>query len=138
MPWYSPPTRRETSLVLFSLTIFILFYNLESSFTSNTLTGKWSTSQGNNSSSGKEDWDDEIYGNWSWEEGKVAENAQKQAFDNEKSNVATVSFRPQVFGSVGINDGITDWGDDVPTTTVLKHVPGASIVCVVAQRSRMA
>lgn len=135
MAWHSSPTRRETSLVLFSFTIFILFYNLESSFTSDALAGKWSTSQANNASSGKEDWDDVIYGNWTWEEGQVAENAQKQPLEPD---VVAVSFRPQVFGSVGINDGIMDWGDDVPTTAVLKHVPGTRTVCVVAQRSCLA
>lgn len=125
MPWYSPPTRREISLIFFSLTVFVLFYNLESSFTSSPLSGKWPTSQANSKGAGaKKDWDDVIYGDWTWEEVQVAENAQKQALDKPKFAVAA-SFRPQVFGSVGVNDGILDWGDDVPTTTVLKHVPGA-------------
>ncbi len=29
--WTAPPTRREVSLLLFSLTIFVLSYNLETS-----------------------------------------------------------------------------------------------------------
>ncbi|KAH0835907.1 hypothetical protein J3R83DRAFT_9802 [Lanmaoa asiatica] len=130
MSWYSPPSRREVSLVLFSLAVFILFYNLESSFTGNALSAQRTTSQattGDNSSIGRENWDDVIYGNWTWEEGQVAKNAQKQALDNEKYGDATVS-RPQIFGSVGVNDGILEWGNDVPTTTVLKHVPGYTIM----------
>lgn len=116
MPWSAPPTRRELSLVLFSLTTFVLFYNLESSFTSS---GETSNKAGDSTSV---NWDDVIYGNWTWEEKQVAENSQKHAFDVTTS---TVSFSPHIFGSIGVNDGIQDWGAEIPTTTVLKHVPGA-------------
>lgn len=121
MVWYSPPSRREVSLVLFSLTTFTLFYNLESSFTSDGLS---LTSQSNHkgANSANSDWDEVIYGNWTWEEEQVAENARKQAKNN---TVIPVSLHPQIFGSVGVNEGILDWGDEVPTTMVLKHAPGA-------------
>ena len=119
MPWHSPPSRREVSLVLFSLTTFVLFYNLETSFTS---TGEWATSNKNTSSV---NWDEVIYGNWTRQEQLVAENAQKRPIDKGSNDPAEVSFHPHVFGSVGVNDGILDWADEVPRTTVLKHVPGA-------------
>lgn len=127
MPWYSPPSRRELSFVFFSLTIFVLFYNLETSFTGDALSGTWGASQANNKGAdlaSEKDWDDVIYGNWTWEEGQVAENAQKQALNNSGAATAAVLFHPQIFGSVGVNDGILNWNDDIPTTTVLKHVPG--------------
>ncbi|KAG8216748.1 hypothetical protein J3R82DRAFT_6963 [Butyriboletus roseoflavus] len=125
MPWYSPPSRRELSLVFFSLTIFVLFYNLENSFTNDALSGRWTASQANNksanSNSENEDWDDVIYGNWTWQEGQVAENAQKLALNKTFPPL----LPPQIFGTVGVNDGILNWDNGVPTTTVLKHVPGA-------------
>lgn len=120
MPWYSPPTRREVSLLLFSLTTFVLFYNLETSFTSSS---QRTASLKKSADPSSAHWDEVIYGNWTWEEQKVAENAEKQKQVNDKTSV--VSFDADVFGSVGVNDGIQDWGDQIPTTTVLKHVPGA-------------
>ena len=116
MAWCSPPSRREVSLILFSLTTFVLFYNLESSFTNDGLTSE------PDSSVEDQDWDALIYGNWTWEEFRVAENARKQALNDTPIEI---SFPPQIFGTVGVNEGILDWGDDIPTTTVLKHVPGA-------------
>ena len=47
------------------------------------------------------------------------------ALDKESSGPAAVSFHPHIFGSVGVNDRILNWGDEIPTLTVLKHVPGA-------------
>lgn len=119
MVWYSPPSRREVSLLLFSLTTFVLFYNLESSF-STDVTSQSSHKVANGTSN--EDWDEAIYGDWAWEEARVAENARKQT---KNRTAVAVSFHPQIFGSVGVNDGILDWAEDVPTTKVLKHVPGA-------------
>jgi hypothetical protein len=120
MPWHSPPNRREVALALFSLTTFVLFYNLETSFTSRT-------TEANNKSadSSSVNWDEVIYGNWTRQEQLVAENAQKHPLLEESSDPTAVSFHAHVFGSVGVNDGILDWGDEIPTTTVLKHVPGA-------------
>ncbi|KAF8556036.1 hypothetical protein OG21DRAFT_1506985 [Imleria badia] len=119
MLWYAPPTRRELSLVLFSFTTFVLFYNLETSFTSSGETSKKSAD------STSVNWDNVIYGNWTWEEQQVAENAQKHALD---ATTTSASFSPDIFGSASVNDGILDWGDEIPTTTVLKHVPGYTIM----------
>ncbi|KAG9313553.1 hypothetical protein JVU11DRAFT_5880 [Chiua virens] len=120
MPWCSPLTRREISLVLFSIATFVLFYNLETSFWSDTVNLP-------SGASGKTDWDDVIYGNWSWEEDLVAENARKQAI-KEKNRNSTVSFHPHTFGLVGVNDGILEWDDEIPMTTVLKHAPGYTVM----------
>ena len=127
MPWHSPPSRREVSLALFSLTTFVLFYGLETSFTSSTT----SEASDKGADSSTVNWDDVIYGNWTRQEQLVAENAQKHALEERPSDPTAVSFHPHVFGSVGVNDGILDWGDEIPTTTLLKHVPGARrrLVC---------
>lgn len=122
MVWYSPLSRREISLVLFSLTTFVLFYNLEASFVAH---GPIQTAQPA-SKTQSVDWDKLIYGNWTREEAQVAENAHKQTHNA----TIVVSFQPQVFGSVGANDGILDWGNEVPKTTLLKHVPGVLHVCL--------
>lgn len=118
MLWYSPPTRREVSLILFSLTTFVLFYNLEVSFTS-------SSEREVNNKDDKSNWDEVIYGNWTWEEQQVAENARKHAHHKPTNDPVAISFHPHVFGTVGVNDGALDWRGAIPTTTVLKHVPGA-------------
>jgi len=70
-----------------------------------------------------------IYGDWSWEEKIVSENALKQAAKlNESILPVALSLQSYVFGSTGVNDGILHWGDDIPTTKVLKHVPGHTIM----------
>ncbi|KAF9239881.1 hypothetical protein BU15DRAFT_87881 [Melanogaster broomeanus] len=133
MPWYSPPSRREISLALFSITIFTLFYNLETSFShfgfSQEEVAVASQVGGTNSTPGswRDHWETEIYGDWTWEEQQVAKNAQRNRVKEAKSG-ASVSLRPQLFGTVGVNDGFVDWGDEIPTTSLIEHVPGYSIM----------
>ncbi|KIJ15878.1 hypothetical protein PAXINDRAFT_114346 [Paxillus involutus ATCC 200175] len=137
MPWHSPPSRREISLTLFSITTFILFYNLESSFSHFGLPEEAraaSRAGGKNSKPGswRDAWEMEIYGDWTWEEQQVAKNAQKNRIHGNASSslegAASVSLQPQIFGTVGVNDGFVNWGDDIPTTSLVKHVPGYTIM----------
>ncbi|KIJ59389.1 hypothetical protein HYDPIDRAFT_118615 [Hydnomerulius pinastri MD-312] len=146
MPWYSPPNRREISLILFSVSTFILFYNLESSFShfgnDPEVVAATSRSGRRNSKLGaarelptswRDDWDMEIYGDWAWEEQQVAKNAQKreEKARNMYSSMkapAPVSQDPRMFGTIGVNDGFVNWEDEIPMTSVIQHVPGYTIL----------
>lgn len=91
--WTSPPTRRELTLVLFSLSIFVLFYNLDSTLHlfgfsstshSSSLFHPFSSSS-SHAGSGlpigpdgrvpeayRDALEKEIFGDWDWEEGRIA------------------------------------------------------------------
>ncbi|KZT63320.1 hypothetical protein DAEQUDRAFT_815723 [Daedalea quercina L-15889] len=87
--WLYPPTRREITLVLFSLTVFILSYNLEASLQlvgvrPAKLSGSYLSAIGlggqdpgyDRDGRRPKEWRDElenmIAGEWEWEEGKAA------------------------------------------------------------------
>ncbi|KAF9219516.1 hypothetical protein BS17DRAFT_420472 [Gyrodon lividus] len=138
MQWCSPPSRREISLALFSITTFILFYNLETSFSyfgprsEEVVTAP---QVGGKLSSWRDAWEMEIYGDWTWEEHQVAKNAQKNRVDDKSGKASSsleaavsVSLQPQIFGTVGVNDGFMNWGDEIPMTSLIRHVPGYTIM----------
>ncbi|KAI6148542.1 hypothetical protein BKA82DRAFT_992367 [Pisolithus tinctorius] len=138
MAWYSLPTRREISIILFSLTIFVLFYNLESSFRQLRALQGW-VAQGVSKESGSAagvNWEEELYGDWTLEELEVAKNAEArhQEFVNNSTSLwgsraqASTNSHPEIYGTVGVNDGYVHWGEELPTTTVVKHVPGSTIL----------
>jgi hypothetical protein len=133
--WRSPPSRRELTLFLFSLTVFILFYNLDTSFrllgldpiaTQSALMGKLGFRKGIIGTDGRRPpgWRDllemEIFGEWGWEEGHVAKGGaiwlgKAQTGAGEKQ---------EIFGEGTANDVFMHWGDQVPKTRLVKHVPG--------------
>ncbi|KAI6107589.1 hypothetical protein EDD17DRAFT_1528370 [Pisolithus thermaeus] len=138
MAWYSLPTRREISIVLFSLTIFVLFYNLESSFQQLQTRQGW-VAQGVSKQSGvaaSVNWEEELYGDWTLEELQVAKNAQSRHQESVKNSTslwgsrerASTNFHSEIYGTVGVNDGYIHWNEDLPTTTIIKHVPGSTIL----------
>ncbi|KAI6019818.1 hypothetical protein F5J12DRAFT_813448 [Pisolithus orientalis] len=138
MTWYSLPTRREISLILFSLTIFVLFYNLESSFRQLRALQGW-VAQGVSKESGSAasvNWEEELYGDWTLEELEVAKNAEARHQESVNSSTslwgsraqASTNSHPEIYGTVGVNDGYVHWGEELPTTTVVKHVPGSTIL----------
>ncbi|KAI0918760.1 hypothetical protein AcV7_006903 [Taiwanofungus camphoratus] len=87
--WSYPPTRREITLLLFSLTVFVLSYNLETSL---QLVGVHPTRlsssylstigigtpdpgldpDGRRPKEWRDELEDMIFGEWQWEEGKVS------------------------------------------------------------------
>ena len=98
MRWLSPPDKRELLLVLFSLTVFILAYNLEYEHTlrslgwhmdsedSSALIGYYGSYLGLNPKGGdiagdgrkrppwRDKWEESIFWEWPWFEGHVAED----------------------------------------------------------------
>ncbi|KAF8644907.1 hypothetical protein AX16_008190 [Volvariella volvacea WC 439] len=88
MKWLAPPDRRELTLILFSLTIFTLSYNLDSSLrlvgldpvtTEGAVLRQfgWGRSNaigndGRKQASGRDQLENTIFGDWGWDEGQVA------------------------------------------------------------------
>ena len=151
MSWRSPPSRRELTLILFSLSVFILFYNLDTSFrllgvdpaaTQSALMSKLGFKKGIIGTDGRRPpgWRDplegEIFGEWGWEEGQVAgDGAERQKTKGEDGDrygaiwlgkdVTGAGEKQEIFGDGTAGDAYVYWGDQVPETKVIKHVPGA-------------
>ena len=130
MAWHSLPSRRESTVIIFSITIFVLFYNLESSF--ERLRARQGSTVTGPVGEGSVNWEKVLYGDWTWEEQQVAKNAQARREELAKNSTSLwgprerglITQHPEIYGTVGVNDGYVNWGDKLPTTTVMKHVPG--------------
>lgn len=130
MRLYSP-NRREVTLILFSVMIFVLFYNFEATFDlySNS---KLATAFSKPSAAGGSI-DTDIYGDWVSEDIHVS-NSHKQQEEKEenadedavwiKSDFVSEAQKQVIFGNTNVNDGFTNWGLDVPQTQLVKHVAG--------------
>lgn len=150
MSWRKPPSRRELTLTLFSLIVFILFYNLDASFhllgidptsSQSALFGKFGFKSGIIGIDGRKPpgWRDElegqIFGDWSWEEGQVAGNgAEREKVKGGKDDKYGAIWLGQgktgsgenqaIFGEGFAGDAFLSWDSNVPTTKLVKHVPG--------------
>ncbi|EKM58001.1 uncharacterized protein PHACADRAFT_251949 [Phanerochaete carnosa HHB-10118-sp] len=85
--WASPPTRREVTLLIFSLTVFVLSYNLETSlrmagvspaklansrYLSAVISDPGFERDGRRPTAWRDDLENLIAGEWTWEEGQIA------------------------------------------------------------------
>ncbi|KAF5367044.1 hypothetical protein D9758_004059 [Tetrapyrgos nigripes] len=147
---FAPPTRREISLLLFCLTIFTLAYNLDNSFrflgfdTSATQGAVWSRlgfgtaallRDGRRPIGWRNTLEDTIFGGWAWKDGQVA--GQQDEVGQEKgigphSSMWMSRKEMQATWSFGqgpsVGDGFRKWRDDVPTTKLVLHRPGLTIL----------
>lgn len=124
MRLYSP-NRREVTLVLFSVMIFVIFYNFDATFDlANTLSG---------SSAAGDGIDTDIYGDWVSEDIHVS-SIHKQQEEKEvnaddetvwiKSDIIPEVQKQVIFGNTYVNDGFLKWDLDIPQTKLVKHAPG--------------
>lgn len=153
MRWTAPPDKRELTLILFSLTIFTLSYNLDQSFrflgldpaAPGSLRSRLGLGGGVGHKTIDKDgrkppgWRDaletEIYGEWAWDVGHVAGDGaeRSQAKDTGRHGALWLGRREtgevagKVFGHTTVDEGIKWWNEDVPQTTLVKHAPGARI-----------
>ncbi|EMD35587.1 hypothetical protein CERSUDRAFT_116315 [Gelatoporia subvermispora B] len=156
--WLSPPTRRELTLLLFSLTIFVLSYNLETSLqlvgvppaklrSSYLTTIGLGTKDPGLEPDGRRprEWrdklEDVIFGDWEWKEGQVAGVERGQvgissvgaAIYNVGSRSASRSAGKEDKG-VSLKSGVTPkeqflrWEEGPPETKAVVHVPGYTIL----------
>lgn len=86
----------------------------------------------------------EIFGDWGWEEGQVAgDGAEREKVKGESDDrygaiwlgqaKAGAGENQEIFGEGKAADAFVSWGDSVPKTSVVKHVPG--VLCYVILRS---
>lgn len=154
MSWRAPPTRREITLVLFSLTVFILFYNLDTSFrflgvdpvaSQSALLNKFGLSKSIIGADGRRPpgWRDpletEIFGEWGWEQGQVAgDGAEREKVKGADTKYGAIWMGKDktgagedqlIFGEGKASNTFMNWGDHVPQTKLVKHVPGELPCC---------
>ncbi|KAI0052163.1 hypothetical protein FA95DRAFT_1553853 [Auriscalpium vulgare] len=154
--WTAPPTRRELTLLLFCVTVFIIAYNANTSL---RLLGIDSVlpfaSQGSIGPDGRriegyrDNLEDEIFGDWDWEEGHIAGVKTAEAsrvFDKKGDKYLHgegVSGRQAMWlqgvgeglygqgeglGTTSVNDESVRWDEHVPRTTLVRHIPGFTIL----------
>jgi hypothetical protein len=145
MRWTAPPTRREISLIIFSLTVFALSYNIDSSI---RLVGLHRLSQlglggrrtaigpdGRRVSAARDSLEKMIYGDWAWDPEHIAgdglERSQAKGVGRhgamwvEKREVEPMTSR--TLGETTVDQAFWRWGDALPHTELKKHVPGMFI-----------
>ncbi|TFK38131.1 hypothetical protein BDQ12DRAFT_684016 [Crucibulum laeve] len=152
MRWTAPPDRREISLVLFALTVFLLAYNLEASLELLGVDPEASRSVvfnrivlGRTKVLGKDGrkphaWRDplerDIYGDFGWDEGHAAGDGEERS--QPKGNgrhgamwIGREAVGPLLgpkLGKTTVDQGLIWWSEDIPKTSVVKHVPGFSVM----------
>lgn len=120
--------RREITLVLFSVMIFLVFYNFDatSDFLANpNLPGMSS----NPTADGGLDMD--IYGDWVSDEKHISSVHEQQEKEDAsegdiwlKTDRIPEAQKQVIFGNIGVNDGFMHWGKHIPETRIVKHVAG--------------
>ncbi|KAG1748268.1 uncharacterized protein EDB91DRAFT_1047900 [Suillus paluster] len=130
MTRFCPPNRREFTLVLFSVTIFVVFYNFEATF--DLFAPGTSLLNPSADSSGLEM---DIFGDWKSDEAHISSvhKQQEEMEDNADGDIwikdlVSEAQKQVIFGNINVNDGFMHWGSDVPQTQVMKHVAGFSIL----------
>ncbi|KAA1472566.1 hypothetical protein DENSPDRAFT_838882 [Dentipellis sp. KUC8613] len=167
--WTSPPTRRELSLLVFCVAIFILAYNIDASLRLVGLSAPHATlsapigPDGRRPEAYRDGLEDEIFGEWDWEAGRIAgvkaaeETRIKGAVGKAKGWGSSAKGWEDRYvhgegltgrmamwlqgvgegrygqldaelGLTSVNDESLKWGENVPRTTVVKHVPGYTIL----------
>lgn len=130
--WLSPPTRREVTLLLFSLTIFVLSYNLETSlrmagmspaklanskYLSAVISDPGFERDGRRPKAWRDDLEKLIAGEWTWEEGQIAGvergevgivgagTTQRTIYNVDKKKAARSATKE--YPGIGITKGVT-------------------------------
>ncbi|KAJ7269861.1 hypothetical protein C8J57DRAFT_1323746 [Mycena rebaudengoi] len=150
MRWTAPPSRREVSLLIFSLTVFTLAYNIDSSIRLVGLVRQNSVLKrlglggqsaaigrdGRRVPGARDSLEGLIYGDWAWDPDQVAgdglERHQGKGIGRHgamwigKRSAGPVTGKS--FGYATVDEAFWRWGEDVPRTKLVKHVPGYTII----------
>ncbi|KAJ7687783.1 hypothetical protein B0H14DRAFT_2487631 [Mycena olivaceomarginata] len=146
MRWTSPPTRREISLIIFSLTVFALSYNIDSSIRIvglNKLQGLGLGGgravvgrDGRRLPAARDALEKLIYGDWAWDEEQIAgdgvERSQAKGVGRhgamwvDKREVGALTGSS--LGQTTVDQAFWRWGADVPRTKLMKHIPGYTVI----------
>ena len=142
--------RREITLLLFSLSIFILSYNLAASlhwsdieplFGLLHLPRLFSTSRISSDGRKPSQWRDklelEIFGDWAWDKDHVAGDGSERSRSKGESKYGamwlprdTGVLAREISGQESAHGAVRWWGKDVPKAHIVKHVPGAAFAWV--------
>ncbi|KAJ7081682.1 hypothetical protein C8R43DRAFT_1052552 [Mycena crocata] len=151
MRWTAPPTRREISLVIFSLTVFALAYNIDSSVRlvglsrQNAVLARLGLGSSGHTAIGpdgrlppgvRDALEDMIYGDWAWDADQIAgdgvERSQAKGVGRhgamwmDKRQVGALTSSS--LGEATVDQAFERWGDAVPRSRVVKHVPGYTVI----------
>ncbi|KAJ6588930.1 hypothetical protein B0H19DRAFT_1013958 [Mycena capillaripes] len=147
MRWTSPPTRREISLIIFSLTVFALSYNIDSSIRlvgaqrlrRLGLGGGGRTAigpDGRRAPAARDALEKKIYGDWAWDAEDIAgdglERSQVKGVGRHgamwvgKRDVGALTSRS--LGESTVDQAFWRWEDALPRTKLMKHVPGYTVI----------
>ncbi|KAF4621557.1 hypothetical protein D9613_012990 [Agrocybe pediades] len=151
MRWTAPPDKREISLIFLSLAAYFFAYNIDASLqvigidrlaTQGAVLSRLGIGKGNIAEDGRRPpgWRDalenEIFGDWTWGKNHVAGDGAERtqlkgsgrhgAMWLERPPVGKVDRRPLADG--GVDDAALRWGDDIPTTKIVKQAPGYNIL----------
>ncbi|KAJ7185634.1 hypothetical protein C8R46DRAFT_982339 [Mycena filopes] len=155
--WTAPPTRREVSLFIFSLTVFALAYNVDSSVRLQQLQrslglavggvgGGPIGADGRRAASVGDALEDAIYGAWRWDAGEIAGDGEERrqakgvgrhgAMWVERREVQESALLGKVegtdkskgWGQPTVEEAFWRWGEDVPRTSMVNHVPGYTVI----------
>ncbi|KAF8260814.1 hypothetical protein EI94DRAFT_1789756 [Lactarius quietus] len=155
--WTSTPTRRELTLLLFCVAVFIVAYNASTSL---RVIGLGSFSRfapigpdGRRPDGYRDKLENEIFGDWDWDPGhiaavKEAESARVmhgKTYDNPDAYIRGEGLTGEQtmwlqgvgegrygqgdgLGSTSVNDELVRWGENVPHSELKRHVPGFTIL----------
>ncbi|KAI0322848.1 hypothetical protein OF83DRAFT_1167141 [Amylostereum chailletii] len=160
--WTAPPTRRELTLLLICVTIFVCAYNAETTLrlvglSDSSLVPFSSTRappigpDGRRPEAYRDALENEIFGEWDWDAGRIAgvkaaeeervkggsEHRDRYVHGEGKTGVNAMWLQGlsegkyisgDGLGSTTVNDDFIHWGDEVPRTKLVSHVPGFTIV----------
>jgi hypothetical protein len=153
MSWLTPLTRREITLLLFALTVYILFYNVDSSLQTlglsaaelqqnwlskvglQTLESSIPGPDGRKSKPWRDRLELEIFGDWEWEEGKVAGDSHHMSQGKGVGKYGAMwqdhrKLEPISSNSPGaptVDAAIQSW-TSIPTTEIVHHVKGYTVL----------
>jgi hypothetical protein len=127
--WTAPPTRREVTFILFSLTVFVIAFNLDATlriigFQPNSSLQKFGLGSdpgfdpdGRRPEAFIDDLEKLIFGNWAWEEGLVA-GVDSKTLKNKNASFWNAN------GPVVHNEFVR-WDGRMPASKLIAHAPGA-------------
>lgn len=152
MRWLAPLDRREITLILFSLCTYFLAFNFETSLRLLGIDplasqgaffrkiGLGKTKLIGNDGRKPQGWRDaletEIFGDWRWDENHIAGDGEErsQSSGNGRHGATWIGSQAagdllgEVFGNITVDQALQVWGEDIPQTKVVKHVPGYTIL----------
>ncbi|PFH49927.1 hypothetical protein AMATHDRAFT_146494 [Amanita thiersii Skay4041] len=152
MKWTAPPDRRELTLLLFSLIIYLVAYNLDTSLrlfglNPSTTQGvvltrlglggtKYITDDGRKPEGWRDDMEEDVYGSWPWDKNHIAGEGldvgqpkgtgRHGAMWMNRKDVGPV--RSPNLGETRVDQALVWWQENVPKTKLVKHVPGYTIL----------